>query len=135
MFCSQFIQLPGKLSNLEIGCILAELCFEMSSLILLNFWENFETVKFFCVQRRKIYAKVNQLLQFCVSTEHKANIQLQDADGKTALHKCAEKDSLECATYILSHQPDLKSVKDKRQKLALDCVPSSRRQKWQNILL
>ncbi|XP_017785364.1 PREDICTED: ankyrin repeat domain-containing protein 39 [Nicrophorus vespilloides] len=51
---------------------------------------------------------------------HKANARLQDADGKTALHRAAEKQNGNIYQEILSYAPNLSDVRDNKSKLASD---------------
>uniref|UniRef100_H2ZDD3 Uncharacterized protein n=1 Tax=Ciona savignyi TaxID=51511 RepID=H2ZDD3_CIOSA len=48
---------------------------------------------------------------------HKADPCMQDADGKTALHKAVESNSAEVCTLLLAHDPNCAQIPDKNRKL------------------
>lgn len=55
-----------------------------------------------------------------VLLEHDANVELQDNDGKTALHRAAEVQSISICERILAISPYLKSVRDAKDKVPAD---------------
>lgn len=50
--------------------------------------------------------------------EHSANVELQDNDGQTALHRAAIKNHQEMCEYLIMKNPNLKSIVDNKQKMA-----------------
>lgn len=54
---------------------------------------------------------------------HGSNPQLVDDDGMTSLHKAAEKGHEDICSLLLQHSPALKTVRDRKARLACDLLP------------
>lgn len=52
----------------------------------------------------------------------KANLQLQDEYGQTALHRAAIRGHLDVCKFLLEHDPKLKEIKDKKEKIPYEYI-------------
>ena len=57
--------------------------------------------------------------------KHNAQIMLQDENGRTALHRAAERDRLEVCKFLLGKEPKLKEIKDGKEKIAYEYIMSN----------
>ncbi|KAM6177836.1 ankyrin repeat domain-containing protein 39 [Rhynchocyon petersi] len=54
---------------------------------------------------------------------HGSDPWVADDDGMTSLHKAAEKGHMDICSLLLEHSPDLKAVRDQKERLACDLLP------------
>ncbi|XP_006876678.1 PREDICTED: ankyrin repeat domain-containing protein 39 [Chrysochloris asiatica] len=54
-----------------------------------------------------------------------SNPRVADDDGMTSLHKAAEMGHMDICSLLLQHSPALKSVRDQKERLACDLLPSN----------
>lgn len=52
--------------------------------------------------------------------DSKANIELKDEDGQTALHRSAARGHLEVSKLLVEKQPNLKEVADNKDKIPFE---------------
>lgn len=57
-----------------------------------------------------------------LAEQPKANLLLQDECGQSALHRAALRDQLEVCRYLLKREPQLKLLKDKKDKIAFEYI-------------
>lgn len=59
------------------------------------------------------------IVQFLL--DNGANVRIQDSDGCTVLHRCAERNFKEICLLLMSRNSELVNVFDSRQRLPKDC--------------
>lgn len=52
--------------------------------------------------------------------DSKANVELQDEDGQTALHRAAARGHLDVSRVLLEKQPKLKEIADVKEKIPFE---------------
>ncbi|XP_037927864.1 ankyrin repeat domain-containing protein 39 [Teleopsis dalmanni] len=60
------------------------------------------------------------IVKFLITS--KANIMLQDEDGQTVLHRAAARGHLDVIKYLVEIRPELKNVKDNKDKIPYECL-------------
>lgn len=57
-----------------------------------------------------------------LAEQPRINLLIQDECGQSALHRAALRDQLEVCRYLLKQQPELKLLKDKKDKIAFEYI-------------
>lgn len=57
-----------------------------------------------------------------LAEQPKVNLLVQDECGQSALHRAALRDQLEVCRYLLKREPQLKLLKDKKDKIAFEYI-------------